>query len=146
MGDVPLPLTKESSTSTLQIVQSDNSLLPINTKWCTLYKYYSQLHGIFQEIDHRSPIHMHCAVDLTERQTKLDRIRIHLFLAGLDLEFDQVQGEILRKDPKLDLDQTFAYVRIDAQQRMSMTGAQEASIMVAQRQKGSQTSIVDWVP
>ncbi|CAL9017884.1 unnamed protein product [Prunus brigantina] len=65
---------------------------------------------------------MHCDADITERQTELDRLRVHLFLAGLDPQFDQVRGEILRKDPKLDLDQTFAYVRREAQQRLTMAG------------------------
>ncbi|CAL2265645.1 unnamed protein product [Prunus armeniaca] len=140
MGDVPLPLTRGSSTSTLQIItiQSDNSPLPINVTLIENYALWSQ--GIFQEIDHLSSIRLHCTVDLTKRQTELDRLHAHLFLAGFDLEFDQVRGEILRKDPKLDLDQTFAYVRTDSQQRMTMTGAQEASVMVAQRQKGSQAS------
>ncbi|KAI5335498.1 hypothetical protein L3X38_025631 [Prunus dulcis] len=62
---------------------------------------------------------------------------------GLDLEVDQVRGEVLRKDLKLDIDQTFAYVHIDAPQRMSMIGAQEPSVMVAQSQKRSQTSTGD---
>ncbi|KAL5834212.1 hypothetical protein ACOSQ4_013709 [Xanthoceras sorbifolium] len=31
------------------------------------------------------------------------RLRVHIFLSGLDSEFDQVRGEILRKDPKFDL-------------------------------------------
>ena len=63
------------------------------------------------------------------------------FLADLDPEFDQVQGEILRKDPQLDLDQTFAFVSREAQQRMTMIGAEEDSIMVTQRQRGPQNSI-----
>ncbi|CAL8170047.1 unnamed protein product [Prunus armeniaca] len=40
-----------------------------------IHKYYSQLQGIFQEIDHRRPIHKHCAADVTEHRTKLDRLR-----------------------------------------------------------------------
>ncbi|CAL9019800.1 unnamed protein product [Prunus brigantina] len=86
-----------------------------------VHNYYNQLQTIFQEIDHRTPNRMHCDADITERQTELDRLRVHLFLAGLDPQFDQVRGEILRKDPKLDLDQTFAYVRREAQQRLTMT-------------------------
>ncbi|KAI5352019.1 hypothetical protein L3X38_004910 [Prunus dulcis] len=35
---------------------------------------------------------MHCDADVTECQTELDRLRVHLFLAGLDPEFDQVTG------------------------------------------------------
>ena len=38
----------------------------------------------------------------------------HIFLNELDAEFDQVRGEILRKDPKLDLESTYIYVRREA--------------------------------
>ncbi|XP_021829840.1 uncharacterized protein LOC110770066 [Prunus avium] len=108
-----------------------------------VHTYYNQLQIIFQEIDHRSPISMQCAADLTTRQLEIDRLCVHIFLAGLDPEFYQVRGEILRKDPKLDLENTFAYVRRDAQQRMSMNGAndpQDASIMATHRQKGAHNS------
>jgi hypothetical protein len=48
------------------------------------------------------------------------RLRVHIFLSGLDSEFNQVCGEILRKDPKLDLENTYAYVRREYQQRQTM--------------------------
>ncbi|KAI5318713.1 hypothetical protein L3X38_038421 [Prunus dulcis] len=64
------------------------------------HKYYNQLQGIFPKNDHRSPIHMHCTVNMTDRHIELDRLLVHLFLAGLDPEFDQVRREILCKDPK----------------------------------------------
>ncbi|CAL8992980.1 unnamed protein product [Prunus brigantina] len=79
---------------------------------------------------------MHCDADITERQTELDRLRVHLFLAGLDPQFDQVRGEILRKDPKLDLDQTFAYVRREAQQRLTMTSTPDTAVLATQRPRG----------
>ncbi|KAI5324530.1 hypothetical protein L3X38_033603 [Prunus dulcis] len=46
-------------------------------------------------------------------------------------------------EPKLDLDQSFAYVRRDAQQRANFTGAAaslDATVMVAQRSKGPPSS------
>ena len=48
------------------------------------------------------------------------RLRVHIFLSGLDSEFDQVCGEILQKDPKRDLESTYAYVRKEYQQRQTM--------------------------
>ncbi|BFG37702.1 hypothetical protein CerSpe_239760 [Prunus speciosa] len=105
-----------------------------------VHKYYSQLQTIFQEIDHRTPNRMHCDADVTERQTELDRLRVHLFLAGLDPQFDQVRGEILRKDPKLDLDQTFAYVRREAQQRLTMASTPDTAVLATQRPRGPSPS------
>ncbi|KAH0725634.1 hypothetical protein KY284_001499 [Solanum tuberosum] len=51
------------------------------------------------------------------------RLRVHIFLNGLDAKFDQVCGEILRKDPKLDLESTYASVQREAQQRQTMGSA-----------------------
>ncbi|CAB4302915.1 unnamed protein product [Prunus armeniaca] len=101
-----------------------------------VHKYYSQLQTIFQEIDHRTPNRMHCDADVTERQTELDRLRVHLFLSGLDPQFDQVRGEIMQKDPKLDLDQTFAYVRRKAQQRLTMTSTPDNAVLATGRPRG----------
>ncbi|CAL8163890.1 unnamed protein product [Prunus armeniaca] len=92
------------------------------------------------EIDHCTPNRLHCDADVTERQIELDRLHVHIFLAVLDPEFDQVRGEILLKDPKLDLDQTFAYVCREAQQRLTMASVPETVVMVTQRQWGPQIS------
>lgn len=50
------------------------------------------------------------------------RLRVQFFLSGLNSEFYQVRGEILRKDPKLDLESPSAYVRCEHQQRKTMGG------------------------
>ncbi|CAL8997527.1 unnamed protein product [Prunus brigantina] len=99
--------------------------------------------AVKKELDHRDPPSMVCTADTNAYQKKLDRLRVHIFLFGLDPEFDQVRSEILRKEPKLDLDQSFAYVRRDAQQRANFTGAAaslDATVMVAQRSKGPPSS------
>ncbi|KAI5319406.1 hypothetical protein L3X38_039114 [Prunus dulcis] len=72
--------------------------------------------------------------------TKLDRLSVHLFLAGLDPQFDQVPGEILRKEPKLDLDQIFAYVRREAQQRLTITSTPDTAVLATQCPQGPPTS------
>ena len=45
----------------------------------------------------------------------------------LDSEFDHVRGEILQKDPKLDLESTYAYVRREDQQKQTMGGSRHIS-------------------
>lgn len=46
--------------------------------------------------------------------------RVHIFLAGLNSEFNHARSEILRKDPLLDLESCYAYVRKDDNQRHTM--------------------------
>lgn len=42
---------------------------------------------------------MVCSVDTDAFQKNLNRLQVHIFLFGLDPEFDQVRSEILRKEP-----------------------------------------------
>ncbi|CAL2258011.1 unnamed protein product [Prunus armeniaca] len=111
--------------------------------WAAVKKVFYDGSDESQELDHHDPLSMVCAADTDAYQKKLDRLRVHIFLSGLDPDFDQVRSEILRKEPKLDLDQSFAYVRRDAQQRANFTGAAaslDAIVMVAQRSKGPPSS------
>ncbi|KAI5343223.1 hypothetical protein L3X38_011099 [Prunus dulcis] len=55
--------------------------------------------------------------------------------------YDGPGGKSYAKIPKLDLDQTFAYVHREAQQRLTMASAPEPAVMVTQRQQGPQTSV-----
>ncbi|KAH9696165.1 retrovirus-related pol polyprotein from transposon RE1 [Citrus sinensis] len=85
--------------------------------------YYNELVAIFQEIDHRTTTQEGTVEGVLQLHSAMARLRVHIFLSGLDSEFEQVRGEILRKDPKLDLESTYAYVRRDYQQRQTMGGS-----------------------
>ena len=49
--------------------------------------------------------------DIASYQKLLKRQRVHIFLAGLEGDFKQVCGEILRKDPTPELEKCYALVR-----------------------------------
>jgi hypothetical protein len=85
-----------------------------------LSTYYNELVAIFQEIDHRTKSQEGTVEGVLQLHSAMARLRVHIFLSGLDSEFNQVCGEILRKDPKLDLENTYAYVRREYQQRQTM--------------------------
>ncbi|KAJ8647938.1 hypothetical protein MRB53_000961 [Persea americana] len=65
----------------------------------TLSVYYGELTEIFGELDHRDKVIMESENDVESYRKSVQRQRVHIFLAGLDGEFEQVRGEILRKDP-----------------------------------------------
>lgn len=73
--------------------------------------FYNELVAIFQEIDHRMVAQEEAVAGVVHMHSMMARLRVHIFLTGLDAEFDQVRGEFLRNDPKLDLKSTYAYVR-----------------------------------
>lgn len=59
---------------------------------------------------------------------------MHIFLNGLDTEFKQIQGKILRKDPALILEETYVNVHRDYIHRAALNGKSkhsESSAMVA---------------
>ena len=63
---------------------------------------------------------------------------MHIFLNRLDAEFEQIRGEILRREPVLDLEETYAYVRHDFVRWAALNGEPEhlePSAMVARQVK-----------
>ena len=109
-----------------------------------LSTYYNELVAIFQEIDHRTTSQEGMVEEVVQLHSTMARLHLHIFLSGLDSEFDQVRGEILRKDPKLDLENAYAYVRREYQQRQMMGGSHlitETSVMLAnQTRQGSSSA------
>ena len=79
-----------------------------------LSTYYGELVEIFQELDYRDKFIMKDPDDIVTYKKFVARLRVHIFLSGLDAEFEQIRGEVLRKDPLMDLDDTYAYVHRDA--------------------------------
>jgi hypothetical protein len=73
--------------------------------------YYNELVAIFQEIDHRSTPQAESVEGIVQLHATMMRLRVHIFLSGLDPEYDQICGEILQKEPKLDLEAAYACVR-----------------------------------
>ncbi|XP_058213963.1 uncharacterized protein LOC131325638 [Rhododendron vialii] len=93
----------------------------------SLPTYYGDLVEIFQELDHHDKIVMKDPDDVIACTKSVERFRVHIFLNGLNAEFDQLRGEILRKDPVLDFEETYAYVRDDAIRRTMLSGESDQS-------------------
>ncbi|WJZ90621.1 hypothetical protein VitviT2T_009752 [Vitis vinifera] len=76
-----------------------------------LSKYYGELTEIFCELDHRDKVVMKDPKDIAAYRKSIERQLVHIFLAGLGGDFEQVRGEILRKDPFPDLEECYALIR-----------------------------------
>ncbi|KAK3038644.1 hypothetical protein RJ639_027307 [Escallonia herrerae] len=99
----------------------------------TLSAYYGELTEIFGELDHRDKVIMESENDVESYQKSVQRQRVHIFLAGLDGEFEQVRAEILRKDPIPELEACHALIRRESVRRTKMVEESErteASAMV----------------
>ncbi|XP_070660431.1 uncharacterized protein [Malus domestica] len=84
--------------------------------------YFTELKGVWQDLDKRRPIKMVCAADLRTHTEELSKDRVYDFLAGLDNGFDQVRSEILRIKPILGIEECFNLVRREAQRKTTMLG------------------------
>ncbi|KAK9100487.1 hypothetical protein Scep_023917 [Stephania cephalantha] len=77
----------------------------------SLNEYYAELTEIFQDLDHRDKVVMKDPDDVITYQKPVERLRVHIFLAGFDRVFEQVRGEILCKEPVQDLEECYALIR-----------------------------------
>ncbi|XP_059636905.1 uncharacterized protein LOC132279005 [Cornus florida] len=101
----------------------------------SLSKYYGELTEVFREMDHRDKVVMKDPDDIETYRKSIKRLKVHIFLAGLDGDFEQIRGEILRKDPVPDLEGCYSLVRREAVRRATLNGEfenSEASAMMAQ--------------
>ena len=104
----------------------------------SLFTYYGDLIENFQELDHHDKIVMNDPNDVIAYKKSVERLRVNIFLNGLDAKFEQIRGEILRRDVVLDLEETYAYVHRDSVCRAARNGEpehSEPSTMVARRVK-----------
>ena len=60
--------------------------------------------------------------DIASYQKLLQRQRVHIFFPGLEGDFEQVRGEILRKDHIPELEECYALVRLEDVRRGVMNG------------------------
>eukprot|EP00261_Vitis_vinifera_P020257 XP_010651036.1 PREDICTED: uncharacterized protein LOC104879551 [Vitis vinifera] len=86
----------------------------------SLSEYYGELIEIFCELDHRDKVVMKDPEDIAAYQKSIERQRVHIFLARLGGDFEQVRGKILRKDPLPDLEKCYALIRREAVRHASM--------------------------
>ena len=58
--------------------------------------------------------------DIVAYRKSIERQRVHIFLAGWGGDFEQVRGEIQRKDPLPDLEECYALIRRETERHASM--------------------------
>ena len=58
----------------------------------SLSEYYGELTEIFCELDHQDKVVMKDPEDIAAYRKSIERQRVHIFLAGLDGDFEQVRG------------------------------------------------------
>ncbi|XP_022731494.1 uncharacterized protein LOC111286004 [Durio zibethinus] len=76
-------------------------------------EYAILLKNLWQEMDHYRCIEMKCSEDATTLKKFIEKDRVYDFLAGLNVEFDQVRVQILGKQDLPSLNEVISMVRAE---------------------------------
>ena len=118
----------------LQVISLNQKAFSAKQNNRALSVNYGEVSEIFGELDHRDKVVMESEKDVESYRKSVQRQRVHIFLAGLDGEFEQIRGEILRKELVPELEECYTLVRREFVRRTTMNGdteKSEASAMVA---------------
>ena len=127
----------------LQVFTLNQRAFSVKQNGRPLSIYYGELIEIFSELDHCDKVVIMDEIDITSYQKMLQQKRVHIFLAGLEGDFEQVRGKILRKDLIPELEDCYALVRREDVRRGVMNEQlenSEASTMVTWNQSNQNWS------
>jgi hypothetical protein len=92
----------------------------------SLEKYYTDLQGLWREIDFRRPNPMECPADIQRYNNLLQEDWVYVFLDGLDDKLDNIRSDVLQLHPFPTIEQAYAHVRREALRQVVMnTGDHE---------------------
>jgi hypothetical protein len=77
-------------------------------------KFYTDLQGLWCEIDFRRPNPMECPTDIHHYNALLQEDRVYTFLNGIDDRLDNIRSDVLQMRPFPSIEQAYAHVRREA--------------------------------
>lgn len=98
------------SGDTSQVYDLRRRVSRLRQKGGSLEKYYTDLQGLWREIDFRRPNPMECAVDIQRYNNLLQEDRVYVFLDGLDDKLDHIRSDVLQTPPFPTVEQAYAPV------------------------------------
>lgn len=84
----------------------------------TVAEYYAKLRALWQEIDYYEDFQATSVPYSKKYQSKIDKLRMFNFLAGLNQEYVQIRAQILSNDPFPTLMQSDRFVQWKNQEEM----------------------------
>ena len=88
----------------------------------TVTKYFNSLKRIWQDLDLFDTYEWKSVEDGKHHKNTIERTQIYKFLAGLKVEFDEVRGRIIGRQPLPPIGEVFSEVRREESRRMVMLG------------------------
>lgn len=85
-------------------------------------KYFNSLKRVWQDLDTFNTHEWKSIEDCNHHKKTVEDSRIYKFLAGLNVEFDEVRGRIIGRSPLPSIGEVFAEVRREESRRSVMLG------------------------
>lgn len=102
----------------------------------SIEKYYTDLQGLWREIDFRRPNPMKCAGDVQKYNSILQEDRVYVFLDGLDDRLGKVRSDVLQLQPFPIVEQAYAHVRREDIRQAVMTSGSDIAPGAVMASKG----------
>jgi predicted transcriptional regulator len=111
-------------SDTSQVYELRQRVTRLRQSGGSLEKYYTDLQGLWREIDFRRPNPMECTTDIHHYNALVQEDRVYLFLDGLDDRLDHIRGDVLQMSPFPSIEQAYAHVRREALQQAVMSSGE----------------------
>ena len=100
-----------------QIFEIRNKIHGTKQGELTITEYYSELSGLWQEIDYYQDLQAHCTEDAVLFQKLVEKERVYDFLVGLNPEYDQIRVQVLGKIPFPSHEDAYSHVQQEESRR-----------------------------
>lgn len=98
-------------TDTSQVYDLRRRVTRMRQAGGSIEKYYTNLQGLWREIDFRRPNPMKCTGDIQKYNSIVQEERVYIFLDGLDDRLDKIRSDVLQLQPFPTIEQAYAHVR-----------------------------------
>ncbi|XP_043809433.1 uncharacterized protein LOC122722509 [Manihot esculenta] len=115
-----LSLTYSKIGNDAQIYDIRNKIHGTKQGEMTISQFYSELCGLWQELDYYQDFQADCTGDTVKFQRMIEKERVYDFLAGLNNEYDPIRVQVLGRNPFPSLQEAHAHVQQEESRRHAM--------------------------
>ncbi|KAK8964921.1 UDP-glucose:glycoprotein glucosyltransferase [Platanthera guangdongensis] len=106
--------------SSMQVYELTCRVLELKQGNMTVAAYNSEFERLYQELDFFNTFTVACTADAAAFQKDKDRFWVHVFLMGLNMEFDVVRLHFLHREPLPSLREAFGMLLSDENRRRTL--------------------------
>lgn len=107
--------------NTVKVYELKQSISQFQQRDLPLATYYYSLKEMWEEMNHYFTFRPKCKEDITAYAQHVEEFWIYELLASLNPKNEQLQVNILSKDPLISLNEMYAYLNREEKRRRAMT-------------------------